>query len=164
MLPFGHICLSFMYSEWTQKLQKITDFPSLDQYNVHQHILEEVPSLWVNAITPCKEHVWFDHRTILGCQMSAPTHRSIHHQKSSSDSPLHANTAVPEGHSGVIIKRRVKQKEQTNQLAQAVAPCSATAAATAFWVEKMLQAAQRHWAPSVVKVSISTCRMQEDTV
>lgn len=40
----------------------------------------------------------------------------------------------------------------------AVVPPSARAAATVFWVEKMLQAAQRHWAPSEHRVSINTCK------
>lgn len=40
-------------------------------------------------------------------------------------------------------------------------PPSARAAATAFWVEKMLQAAQRHWAPNADRVSINTCKSPE---
>lgn len=32
---------------------------------------------------------------MLGCQPSTLTHRSMHHQKSSSDSPFHANTLNP---------------------------------------------------------------------
>lgn len=35
-------------------------------------------------------------RTRLGCQLAPLTHLSIHHQKSSSDSPLQANTAISE--------------------------------------------------------------------
>ena len=46
---------------------------------------------------------------------------------------------------------------------QSVAPRSARAAATAFWVEKMLQAAQRHWAPNTMRVSISTCNRERNT-
>lgn len=34
--------------------------------------------------------------TMFGFHVLAETHRSIHHQKSSSDSPLHANTGMPE--------------------------------------------------------------------
>lgn len=34
-------------------------------------------------------------RTMLGCQPSRLTQRSMHHQKSSSDSPFHANTENP---------------------------------------------------------------------
>jgi hypothetical protein len=34
-------------------------------------------------------------RTMLGCQLSATRHFSMHHQKSSSVSPFHANTGIP---------------------------------------------------------------------
>lgn len=98
-----------------------------------------------------------NYRTMLGCQVCAATHRSIHHQKSSSDSPLQANTAVPEGQSRWSLKEKLSGK-QMSRAAQTVTPRSASAAATAFWVEKMLQAAQRHWAPNTDRVSISTCR------
>lgn len=50
---------------------------------------------------------------MLGCHMSAATQRLMHHQKSSSDSPLHANTAVPEGtQQRATMKNRVELKEQ----------------------------------------------------
>lgn len=61
----------------------------------------------------------------------------------------------------VKIKRETRQKRQMSQVAQTVIPRSARAAATAFWVEKMLQAAQRHWAPNTIRVSISTCRRKK---
>src|SRR5262245_13589871 len=63
---------------------------------------------------------------------------SVAHQYSSRVSPFHAYTGMPEGDSGV--------------------PCGpqATAAAAWSWVEKMLQLAQRTWAPSATSVSIST--------
>lgn len=51
----------------------------------------------------------FNLSTMLGCQVSALTHRSIHHQKSSSDSPLHANTGIPE------IKSRWRLKEKARK-------------------------------------------------
>lgn len=38
--------------------------------------------------------------TMLGCQPSVLTHWSMHHQKSSSDSPFQANTGTPEQHGG----------------------------------------------------------------
>lgn len=41
--------------------------------------------------------------TILACQPSVLTQRSIHHQKSSSDSPFHANTGTPAGNKAHII-------------------------------------------------------------
>ncbi len=53
----------------------------------------------------------------------------VHHQNSSSDSPFHAKTGTP---------------------------AAAIAAAAWSWVEKMLQLAQRTFAPSATMVSIST--------
>ena len=63
---------------------------------------------------------------------------SVHHQYSSSVSPFHAKTGTPLGSSTV--------------------PSGPTAMAAAAWswVEKMLQLAQRTWAPSAVRVSMST--------
>src|SRR5580692_6992739 len=63
---------------------------------------------------------------------------SVHHQYSSSVSPFQANTGTPFGCSGV--------------------PSGPTAIAAAAWswVEKILQEAQRTWAPSATSVSIST--------
>lgn len=56
----------------------------------------------------CKMHpgiVKWD--TILACQPSMLTQRSIHHQKSSSDSPFHANTGTPvEKHPLLMEDRR----------------------------------------------------------
>ncbi len=63
---------------------------------------------------------------------------SVHHQYSSSVSPFHANTGTPAGASGVPVGP------------------TATAAAASSWVEKMLQLAQRTWAPSATRVSMST--------
>lgn len=40
---------------------------------------------------------------MLGCQPSTLTQRSMHHQKSSSDSPFHANTLKPRKDTGSII-------------------------------------------------------------
>lgn len=55
-------------------------------------------------------------------------------------------------------KTRTEQKRAEESVRVAASlPLSARAAATAFWVEKMLQAAQRHRAPSADSVSISTC-------
>ena len=54
---------------------------------------------------------------------------SVHHQYSSSVSPFHAYTGMPR---------------------------AAIAAAAWSWVEKMLQDAQRTWAPSAMSVSMST--------
>ena len=62
----------------------------------------------------------------------------MHHQYSSSVSPFQAKTGMPFGSSGVPSGP------------------TATAAAAWSWVEKMLQLAQRTWAPSAVRVSIST--------
>lgn len=67
--------------------------------------------------------------TILGCQLSAPMHLSMHHQKSASVCPRHANTGTP---------------------------ASANAAATSFCVETTLQAQHRISAPRSISVSIST--------
>src|SRR3954451_9363353 len=63
---------------------------------------------------------------------------SVHHQYSSSVSPFQANTGTPFGSSGVPSGP------------------TTTAAAAASWVEKMLQEAQRTWAPSATRVSIRT--------
>jgi len=41
------------------------------------------------------EHVESNARTMFGCQLSVWMHLSMHHQKSSSDSPFHANTGYP---------------------------------------------------------------------
>ena len=62
-------------------------------------------------------------------QSSEKTHFSIHHQKSFSPSPFHAYIGIP---------------------------ASASAAATSFWVEKILQAHQRTRAPSSTRDSIRT--------
>ncbi len=62
----------------------------------------------------------------------------MHHQYSSSDSPFQANTGTPDGASTVPSGP------------------TTTAAAAWSWVEKMLQEAQRHSAPSAVSVSMST--------
>ena len=64
--------------------------------------------------------------------------RSVQAQYSSRLSPFHANTGTPAGAS-----------------TEPVGP-TATAAAASSWVEKMLQLAQRTWAPSATRVSIST--------
>ena len=63
---------------------------------------------------------------------------SVHHQYSSRVSPFQAKTGTPCGSSGVPSGP------------------TATAAAAWSWVEKMLQEAQRTWAPSATSVSIST--------
>src|SRR6202050_3415389 len=63
---------------------------------------------------------------------------SVHHQYSVRVSPFQANTGMPRGASGVPSGP------------------TATAAAAWSWVEKMLQLAQRTWAPSATSVSIST--------
>src|SRR6202034_3815771 len=63
---------------------------------------------------------------------------TVHHQYSSSVSPFQANTGTPWGSSTVPFGP------------------TATAAAAWSWVEKMLQLAQRTWAPSAVRVSMST--------
>ena len=63
---------------------------------------------------------------------------SVHHQYSSRVSPFQAKTGIPRGSSGVPSGP------------------TATAAAAWSWVEKMLQLAQRTWAPSATSVSIST--------
>src|SRR5215472_12616597 len=63
---------------------------------------------------------------------------SVHHQYSGSVSPIHANTGIPFGSSGVPSGP------------------TATAAAAWSWVEKMLQLAQRTCAPSATSVSIRT--------
>src|SRR3984957_12552817 len=62
----------------------------------------------------------------------------VHHQYSCSVSPFQANTGMPWGSSGV--------------------PSGPTAMAAAAWswVEKMLQLAQRTWAPRAARVSIRT--------
>ena len=62
----------------------------------------------------------------------------MHHQYSSSVSPFQAKTGTPLGASTVPSGP------------------TATAAAAASWVEKMLQLAQRTWAPSATSVSIRT--------
>lgn len=43
---------------------------------------------------------------MLGCQPSTLTHRSMHHQKSSSDSPFHANTLKPGRPQSTFYARR----------------------------------------------------------
>src|SRR5579875_1780253 len=63
---------------------------------------------------------------------------SVHHQYSASVSPFQAKTATPRGSLGVPSGP------------------TATAAAAWSWVEKMLQLAQRTWAPSATSVSMST--------
>src|SRR5262249_21847146 len=63
---------------------------------------------------------------------------SVHHQYSVSVSPFQAKTGTPRGCSGVPSGP------------------TATAAAAWSWVEKMLQLAQRTWAPSATSVSMST--------
>ena len=63
---------------------------------------------------------------------------SAHHQYSSRLSPFQAKTGTPSGSSGVPL-----------------GPTTVAAAAWS-WVEKMLQLAQRTWAPRATRVSIST--------
>jgi hypothetical protein len=63
---------------------------------------------------------------------------SVHHQYSASVSPFQAKTGMPCGFSGVPFGP------------------TAMAAAAWSWVEKMLQEAQRTWAPSATSVSIRT--------
>ena len=62
----------------------------------------------------------------------------MHHQYSSSDSPFQAKTGEPAGASGVPVL-----------------PTTIAAAAWS-WVEKMLQEAQRTFAPSSTSVSMRT--------
>jgi hypothetical protein len=64
--------------------------------------------------------------------------RSVQPQYSSSVSPFQAKTGTPAGSSTVPVGP------------------TATAAAASSCVEKMLQLAQRTWAPSATSVSIST--------
>lgn len=98
--------------------------------------------------------------TMLGCQPSTLTQRSMHHQKSSSDSPFHANTlkprerdrkhvmlSGPRGWKGRSLReerwKRERQERRKGQVSHTgkpqdthkVSPPSARAAATSFWVE-----------------------------
>lgn len=54
---------------------------------------------------------WINVVTMLGCQPSTLTHRSMHHQKSSSDSPFHANTLKPRRRQCVLCM--VRQRPET---------------------------------------------------
>src|SRR5690348_8988115 len=77
-------------------------------------------------------------RIRLGPPSGHESARSVHHQYSSSVSPFQANTGMPLGLSGVPSGP------------------TATAAAAWSWVEKILQEAQRTFAPRATSVSIRT--------
>ena len=65
------------------------------------------------------EHVESNAHTMFGCQLSVWMHLSMHHQKSSSDSPFHANTGYPASARAAATSfytrtyRRVLQKGST---------------------------------------------------
>lgn len=50
--------------------------------------------------------------TMLACQPSMLTQRSMHHQKSSSDSPFHANTGTPETKHPPLMEDRRQENER----------------------------------------------------
>lgn len=54
--------------------------------------------------------------TILACQPSMFTQRSIHHQKSSSDSPFHANTGTPAEKHPLLMEEQTRGDTKTCQL------------------------------------------------
>lgn len=101
-----------------------------------------------------RSHYWFlkgkcyliteVNRTIFGSQPSTFTQRSMHHQKSSSDSPFHANTGRSAMESRGQDGRECKKVTWTLQKwtmglinchKSLFSPCSAKAAATSSWVE-----------------------------
>lgn len=134
----------FLWIQWVRSP------PSSKIWQAHAYVI-----LGLNSISPQSRHLWFWYHVGVP-DLSAHTFLNAPPEVGLWLSP-------PRKHHSAWSAKRLRGDEKPSVRGRTCACCtaippSARAAATVSWVEKMLQAAQRHWAPNTDKVSINTCR------